>query len=284
LRKTADVAALSASDFAISDARYGRTAAIHECAACGFLQCSEMVDVLQYYAEMVDEEYEATRDHRRLQAARFLRDLQRIMDRDLRGMRLLDVGAGSGPLVQEAMAAGLLAEGIEPSRWLHERAFGHGVKVHHGVLPHPEVYGVFDIVTLVDVVEHTPRPSDLLRAAAAVAGEGGVLVVVTPDVSSIAARLMGWRWWHYRLPHVGYYNRQTLERLCAGVGLEPVGFTRPRWVLPLSYLAKRLGRYLPWSAELPFGAWGGPVSVMLNLHDSMLLCVRRQRRRGAAAG
>jgi 2-polyprenyl-3-methyl-5-hydroxy-6-metoxy-1,4-benzoquinol methylase len=275
LRKRSDVASVTAADFAISDSHYGRTAAIYQCPACGFLQCSDIGDVAAYYRELEDAAYEASRPERCLQARRLLRRLCAALGRDLQGQRLLDVGAGSGPLVEEARALGADCEGVEPSEWLCARAAEHGLDIHHGVLPHPDIRGEFDLVTLVDVIEHVPDPIRLLREVATAARPGGVVVLVTPDVGSVAARLMGWRWWHFRLAHVGYFSAGTIERLCDRAGLQPFHRQRPGWVLPLSYLAERAGRYVPFGAGASPARWMRSVTVPFNLFDSIMLCARR---------
>jgi len=273
LRKSSNVATMRPEDFAISDAHYGRTAAVYECQNCRFLQCADMTAVVSYYEELEDPAYIESRPERLLQSRHLLRDVARLTGRSLRGLSLLDVGAGSGPLVEEAQALGMRAEGVEPSRSLCAHATARGLPVHHGVLPHPDVQGRFDVVTLIDVIEHTTDPVGLLSEASAAVEPGGVVVLVTPDVSSVAARLMGWRWWHFRLAHVGYFSRETLERLCERAGLQPTTSIRPGWVLPLPYLLDRVERYLP--VRLPRARWQSSVAVPFNLRDSILLIGQR---------
>ena len=65
-------------------------------------------------------------------------------------------------------------------------------------------------MTLVDVIEHVADPLALLRGARDYVAPGGLVLLVTPDVDSVAARLFGKRWWHLRLAHVGYFNRRSL--------------------------------------------------------------------------
>ena len=42
-----------------------------------------------------------------------------------------------------------------------------------------------------------------------------MLVIVTPDIGSLAARIMGGRWWHYRVAHINFFNRRSLAWLLA---------------------------------------------------------------------
>src|SRR6185312_17166433 len=101
---------------------------------------------------------------------------------------------------------------IEPSLALQAQAQARGLPVHRGVLPSPNVTGLYDIVTAVDVIEHVPDPVGLMRVIAATMAPQGIAVFVTPDVGSFAARLLSWKWWHYRIAHIGYFDQRTLRR------------------------------------------------------------------------
>lgn len=106
----------------------------------------------------------------------------KIVSRYKKAATLLDVGAGSGILVEEALELGFAAKGIEPSGSLQATAVQRGLPVTHGVLPNSEVAGPFEVVTLIDVIEHVPDPVDLMRRIKSVMAPDGICVVVTPDV------------------------------------------------------------------------------------------------------
>jgi hypothetical protein len=63
---------LTSENFSITDADYGRCAALWRCADCGLLQCPDIEDVLGFYQTLEDQGYEDGRDQRRLQAERLL--------------------------------------------------------------------------------------------------------------------------------------------------------------------------------------------------------------------
>jgi SAM-dependent methyltransferase len=264
-------AELSAANFRISDSAYGRTADLFRCRACGFRQASDLPDVLRFYQDMDDEAYEHSREARGIQARMLLRTVAR---HGARG-RLLDVGAGSGILVAEAARMGFDAEGIEPSGPLHTQAVNYGLKVHHGILPSASARGPYDVATVIDVIEHVPDPVGLLRQVRSTLVDGGLAAIVTPDVSSVMARLMGSRWWHYRIAHIGYFNRQTVTLALRGSGFEPVKVLRPSWYFPASYLIERTFRYLPRALRFTPPARLDRWVVPLNLWDSLLVIARR---------
>ena len=261
--------------FLITDKEFGVTAEIHRCLECGFLQCSGLTDVLPLYRRLHDEAYQAGRGPRARQARRLLRLVQGYRGHG----RLLDIGAGAGVLVEQALSMGYRAEGIEPSEWLQQQASAHGLPVHLGTFPHPDVAGPFDVVTLIDVLEHVPDPVRLLRGISDVLRADGIAVVVTPDTASVAARLLGRRWWHYRLQHIGYFKPSSLLLALDRAGLEAISIRRPRWYFPVSYLLERVNVYLPGRLRLPIPPFSGKLVVPLNLRDSMLAVVKAKASR-----
>lgn len=263
---------LGADAFQITDSRYGQTADIYKCANCGFMECPALPDVLDYYAEMDDLGYEDTRSERTLQAQGLLKALIKAKPEG----RLLDVGAGSGILVAAAQKIGFDAQGIEPSTPLQRRAVENGLPVKLGILPSPDITGPFDAVTLVDVIEHVPDPVGLLREIRAELAEDGVCMVVTPDVKSLSARVMGWRWWHFRIAHIGYFDRSTLTRAINAAGMEVVSTGRPIWYFPANYLIERAFSYLPGWLRLPIPGFFGRLTIPLNLFDSYTVLCRKK--------
>ena len=265
---------VQSKDFQITDHHYGVTLAIYRCDKCGFMQCTEVADTVNFYQALEDPEYEAGRSLRLLQAKAILKTVIQTISVLHSGSRLLDIGAGSGILVEAATNMGFDAEGIEPSNWLQALAVKNGCRVHSGVLPHPAVNGPFDAVTIIDVIEHVDDPRALLKSAASLVSQSGVVVIVTPDAGSILARLMGWRWWHYRIAHVGYFTRHNLELACQRGGLRVVATSRPGWVFSMDYLLTRLRNYLPAWLLPRARTWMQRVSIPLNLGDSLMVIAR----------
>jgi len=228
----------------ISDKNYGWTARLLKCNDCGFIHAerrsAEQIEDL--YHGLVDEEYEATSNTRRLAFADLIR---LVIKQRPEATKLLDVGAGTGGLCLEAQAKGFYSEGVEPSAWAVSKARKQGVRMHEGNFPHPAIKNMsFDVITICDVIEHVSSPLDLLKAACRTVQPDGLVVIVTPDVGSLAARFMGRRWWHFRTAHVGHFTSDTMS-----LALTLAGLTLERkeyyvWRFPLSYLLRRLSTYL----------------------------------------
>lgn len=271
---------LRARDLEITDASYGDTLRLRRCAECGFLFSDdpEVSRLGELYAELDDDAYVEGSEPRR-------RQMHWLLDEACRGRAvrdLLDVGCASGLLLREAEARGIRATGVEPSRSLARHARDAGLDVLVGTLPHPQLEGrTFDLVTLVDVLEHVDDPVGLLANAARHMRPDGTMLVVTPDIGSVVARVLGRRWWHLRPAHVGYFDDETARLAARRAGLRVERSFGARWYFHLGYLLERVRRYLP--IDLPAAAAGHGAArrlrslvVPLQLGDSMCLLLRRQ--------
>jgi 2-polyprenyl-3-methyl-5-hydroxy-6-metoxy-1,4-benzoquinol methylase len=276
--------ALTPDDLKISDANYGTTLALRRCAACGFISAdrTDLSALFELYERLDDSGYEESQDSRALQMDWLLATAEKAHPR-IRS--ILDVGAASGLLVSLAKKRGWEAQGVEPSQKLVDAAERfHGVQLLQGQLPHPGLQGRrFDVVFLVDVIEHVADPVGLLRHAANVMAPDGILVVVTPDVGRLASRLLGPRWWHFRLAHVGYFNDATFAEACKRSNLVLSSQFRAKWFFRVKYLAERMTRYLPVSGLIRrlestrSGARAANWLVPLNLHDSWVFICKPLR-------
>jgi 2-polyprenyl-3-methyl-5-hydroxy-6-metoxy-1,4-benzoquinol methylase len=274
LMKPSDVSPeISSKNFAITNFEYGKTGELRKCNSCGFIQCTDLEEVIKFYVELEDPEYENTRHERRLQEERLVRFFRRYKKQG----RLLDIGAGSGIMIEAALAKGFDPIGIEPSKWLQKKAADKNLPVVQGLFPHPEVKGPFDIITLVDVLEHITNPADLLRNIHKELGHDGIFILVTPDVNSLAAKIFGYRWWHYRFAHLGYFNKNTLTRLLDKTGFEIITIRRPSWYFTLKYLGVRFLSFFPKFMQFPIPNFLEKVTIPVNLRDSILAVCKKNK-------
>lgn len=262
--------AINSDSFAITDAHYGQTSAIYECPQCGFRQCNDLQEVLSFYETLEDQEYENGRKERYLQAEALLEELKN----HCQSGRLLDVGAGSGILVEAALKKGYDAQGIEPSIWLQEQAVERKLPVRKGTLSDVAEEEAFEAITLIDVIEHVVDPLTLLSEIKKRLRSDGIAMIVTPDCKSFFAKLLGRKWWHYRVAHIGYFDRKTLRDACQRSGLEVIKTTRPGWFFTMDYLWVRLMQYFPkWMRCKPRN-WMRRKTVSINLRDSLSVIIK----------
>jgi SAM-dependent methyltransferase len=135
------------------------------------------------------------------------------------GRRWLDFGCGNGGLVRhlrsvEAAEAFGFDEGS-----ITAEARARGVPmVDAGDLTTME--GSFDVVTAIEVIEHTLDPVLELRRMRRMLRPGGLLYLTTGNAEPYADRLTSWR---YVLPelHISYFEPSTLGRALADAGFRP---------------------------------------------------------------
>ena len=141
------------------------------------------------------------------------------------GARLLDIGCSSGALLRSAMIHGFDAEGVEPAAQAAEFAKSTGLKVFHGYLEEARFpASSFDAVTLMEVIEHLPDPSALLREVGRILKPNGVLVVGTGNGASWTVRLVGARWGYFQVAehggHISFFNPLSLTLLARRCGFD----------------------------------------------------------------
>jgi SAM-dependent methyltransferase len=102
------------------------------------------------------------------------------------GARVLDAGCGSGRTLEELQSYGEV-HGIELSPEAAEIAKGRGIgDVRIGRLEDlPWEDGIFDLVTCLDVIEHTPDDRATLRELRRVTKPGGWLLVTVPAYQAL---------------------------------------------------------------------------------------------------
>jgi len=257
--------------FVISDRNYGITSNIYQCRTCKFMQCHDFQNVLQYYEKMEDEVFDEMWNERNLQQ----RKLLEYVSKSKASGKLLDIGAGNGMLVNQALRMGYEAIGIEPSKWLKSRAVKRGLPVYQGSFPNHDFQGPYDVVTLVDMLEHVTNPIAILRSVRSVMKKDGLGMLVTPDAGSFFARLFKFKWWHFRVAHIGYFNKKNLFLALERAGLKVVKIKRPGWYFNLDYLLQRLNHYLPSALNFPTFNFMKRIVLPFNVYDSLLVLFER---------
>ena len=133
--------------------------------------------------------------------------------------RWLDYGCGTGGLVRFVRShGGHDAVGFEQSP-IAERLAEHGVPlVEERDLD--ELAGTFDVVTAIEVIEHTADPLAELRRMRRMLRPGGLLFLTTGNAEPHARQLTSWR---YVIPeiHVSYFEPRTLDLALELTGFRP---------------------------------------------------------------
>jgi 2-polyprenyl-3-methyl-5-hydroxy-6-metoxy-1,4-benzoquinol methylase len=142
--------------------------------------------------------------------------------RPVAGGRLLDVGAGSGALVERMRGLGWRAEGLDFDSRSVSAARARGLVMHEGGLtPGRFAAASFDAVTMSHSIEHVHDPLAWLTEAKRILKPGGRLVLATPNAKSFLHRRFGQHWFALDPPrHLYLFNRAAMAEL-----LRRAGFT-----------------------------------------------------------
>jgi SAM-dependent methyltransferase len=137
------------------------------------------------------------------------------------GVKVLDIGCGTGEALAYHRSRGCEAVGIEADGNVQVVAARHDLKIVSGVFDGSQFESCsFDYVTLDQVAEHAMEPHALMRGICRVLKPGGTAVVTTPNPDSLGARLYGRHWLNWHIPyHVQFYTRRSMARLAQQAGL-----------------------------------------------------------------
>jgi 2-polyprenyl-3-methyl-5-hydroxy-6-metoxy-1,4-benzoquinol methylase len=136
---------------------------------------------------------------------------------------LLDIGAGSGWLVEHLNSLGWDAQGLDFDPVAVRNARARGLNFHQGsVFDRSFPEATFDAVTLCHSIEHVSDPVAVVRECLRIVRPGGRLVMATPNTDSLGYRIFGEYWLHLDSPrHLHLYNRTSMTSLIAKAGGSP---------------------------------------------------------------
>jgi SAM-dependent methyltransferase len=141
-----------------------------------------------------------------------------------RAGRWLDIGFGEGALLSAAGNHGWERYGVEASPQALDFGRGRGWQVFDpGEAEERLPAGHFDVVTLVEVIEHLEEPLQTLHRARRWLRPGGLLYLTTPNAGSLNCRLLGPRWSVVCPPeHLTIWSRRGLRIALDRLALTPV--------------------------------------------------------------
>ena len=135
--------------------------------------------------------------------------------------RALDIGCGSGGYLAFLAELGWACQGIELGQ--KSRAYAQaelGLDVQAGPIEacrFPDA--CFDVVTLWHVIEHLHDPAGTLHEIRRILKPDGILLLRTPNVQSLEARLFSGNWYGLDPPrHLYLFSPKTMERLLRQCG------------------------------------------------------------------
>jgi len=110
--------------------------------------------------------------------------------RPLEGKTALDVGCGAGLLAEPLARMGATVTAIDPTPELivaaRDHAAGQGLTIDYRNTAVENLSEQFDLVTAMEVIEHTADPAAFLKSLAERLAPGGLLILSTPNATALS--------------------------------------------------------------------------------------------------
>lgn len=174
------------------------------------------------------------------------------LTRDIKGSNLaaLDVGGGSGWLLDDLKRADprvnrTAVVDIDPRAAEIGRKNGHSY--HLMTFDGFETDERFDVILMLNLIEHVPNPVAALRKAKELLQPGGRIWIKTPNFDALDARIFKHRsWGGFHTPrHFVLFTKDSLVRICEAVGFTVVrcSYTQgaPFWTVSVINELRKLG-------------------------------------------
>ena len=261
-------------EYTITEAEIEKPDKIFKCNNCG-LVFAEQTENLKYYAdkyaEMVDEEYVKEEKGRRLASIKILKRIRKYK----RYGRLLDIGCATGFLLDEARRRKWEVSGVEISKWAavyaKQKLNLDVINVSAEKTSFPD--GFFDVIVMIDVLEHLTDPKYTLLEIRRILKNDGVLYISTPNISSAVSRILGAKWWGINKFHLFYFSKRTLEKMLDACGFKVKKYNPHIRIFSVNYWVKRIKtyNYAVYKVLDFFSRMGrfGMASLKIDFHDQI---------------
>jgi len=144
--------------------------------------------------------------------------------------RILDVGGGNGEISERFVRQGGARSAlvVDPDPDSIEVARGRGLDGFAGMIEELETDDRYDLILMLNLIEHVADPVAVLDRAAGLLAPGGLIWLQTPNFRSLDARLFRRRnWAGYHCPrHWAIFSETGLRRALGRARLEAMEFRR----------------------------------------------------------
>jgi SAM-dependent methyltransferase len=186
---------------------------------------------------------------------------------------MLDVGCAAGFLIEAALERGWDPKGVElnPGFAAYTSRALDG-RITYGRLRGAPLASGFSLITLFDLLEHTPTPrEDLARCRELLAPNGAILVQL-PCLDALGRRLLGRCWYHYGPPaHLSYFSVVSFTKLVESLGLRIVHQAWTRKLVTVEYLLAQLALDRPGLGDRKIPPAIGALQLRIPMSERLFL-------------
>lgn len=200
--------------------------------------------------------------------------------------KLLDCGCATGLFLDQAQKQGFDVYGFDVSEYavdIAKKSFGTRVQVAT-LQDFKYKPRTFDVITLLDVIEHLEDPRKALRRLKRVLKSDGLLIINTGDAGSLLARIEG-KGWHFFIPpqHLFFFSRKTITDLLQQAGFQVIKIDyKGKWVSIRYFLNLYKQIYQNSLGDFLYKTIGqspaGKIPIYLNLFDNMVVYAQKKNR------
>lgn len=195
---------------------HGINLELYQCKRCGLVQFK--CEPVQYYRDVIRAGgFTSTMvDLRRKQYAQLIKEC------NLKGKKIIEVGAGRGEFLEVLTEFEVNAFGIEHSKELVEIGLNKGLNLIKGFVDSPDYVianGPFDAFLSFNFLEHQPDPNNMLQGIYNNLTEDGVGLITVPSFEYI---LKHDGFYEFIRDHLAYYTEDSLKFLVQKNGFEVI--------------------------------------------------------------
>lgn len=199
------------------------------------------------------------------------------------GGNLFDIGAATGFFIKIAQKRGFNVSGVEFSD--HAAGMGRrdGLDIKTGDMMSLSLPGdSFDVVTMLDVLEHMTEPFEELLEVKRILKKGGLVVVNSPNGQSILSKILKTKW-HLVLPpeHLFYFSPKNLALFMEKNGFKMI-YNKPihksftlKYCFIMMYKWQKLSIWLRISELLSKG-FLAKISIPIPTYDNFFVIFRKE--------
>lgn len=163
-----------------------------------------------------------------------------VQPESVKGLRVLEIGCGSGYLLYRLKELGANVLGIEPGEQGQAGAQKYGIEIVRSIFPNDHVHskGRFDLIVHYAVLEHSLDPVYFLEKQCNCLSESGMIIFSVPDCTEYVRKGDVSMFLH---EHWSYFSANSLKSLVESVDLRLLRLERARFGGSLYVVAGRTG-------------------------------------------
>jgi 2-polyprenyl-3-methyl-5-hydroxy-6-metoxy-1,4-benzoquinol methylase len=197
---------------------------IASCAGCSLVFVRERMsnETLKPYYDLPEQDFVYDDPSNQANLDYYYAQMKDVITRYVPSGKILDVGCNRGQFL-DMMGDRWDRYGVELAPHFAEQSRQkYGDHVYHGLLENfPAQEDPFDVVTVMDVLDHCPDPVAELRHVNRLMRPGGLVVVKVHNISCLWAKVVRDKFYAFIPPyHLYYFDRKTLAQTLGAAGFQ----------------------------------------------------------------